>query len=148
MYQRILIATDGSELAQKGVDHGLALAKQLGAEIVVVTVSEPIVTGFDDALGWGGANSLSSEYQKSQDESAQKVLDQVRSKAEPLGLSLSTEHVRDRYAAEAIAETAQARACDLIVMASHGRRGLGRLLIGSQTQEVLTHCGVPVLVVR
>ena len=82
MYKRLLIATDGSELAQKGVDHGLALAQQLGAEIVVVTVSEPIVTGFDDALGWGGANSLSSEYQKSQDDSAHKVLEQVRAKAE------------------------------------------------------------------
>lgn len=148
MYRRILIATDGSELAQKGVQHGLNLAKQLGADIVVVTVSEPIVTGFDDALGWGGANSLSSEYQKSQDDVAQKILEQVRQQAEPLGMSFTPVHVRDRYAAEGIAETAQTRDCDLIVMASHGRRGLGRLLIGSQTNEVLTHCGVPVLVVR
>lgn len=148
MYQRILIATDGSELSQKGVDHGLALAKQLGADVVVVTVSEPIITGFDDALGWGGQNTLSSEYQKSQDDNAQKILEQVSRKAEPLGLSFSPVHVRDRYAAEGITDTAQSRQCDLIVMASHGRRGLGRLLIGSQTNEVLTHCGVPVLVVR
>lgn len=148
MYQRVLIATDGSELSQKAVDQGLTLATQLGAEIVVVTVSEPIITGFDDALGWGGQNTLASEYQKSQDENAQKILEHVTRKAEPLGLSFSPVHVRDRYAAEGITETAQSRNCDLIVMASHGRRGLGRLLIGSQTHEVLTHCGVPVLVVR
>lgn len=148
MYQRILIATDGSELSRKGVEQGLAMAGQLGASVIAVTVSEPIITGYDDALGWGGVNSLSSEYQKAQDDTAERILEQVRQQGTAAGLDVGTVHVRDRYAAEGIIETAQTRGADLIVMASHGRRGIGRLLIGSQTQEVLTHSTVPVLVVR
>ncbi len=148
MYQRILIATDGSDLSRKGVEQGLSMARQLGASVIVVTVSEPIVTGYDDALGWGGVNSLSSEYQKAQDDTAERILDQVRQQGTAAGVDVSTVHVRDRYAAEGIVETAEERKVDLIVMASHGRRGLGRLLIGSQTQEVLAHSPVPVLVIR
>lgn len=148
MYQRILIATDGSDLSRKGVEQGLSMARQLGASVIVVAVSEPIVTGYDDALGWGGVNSLSSEYQKAQDDTAERILDQVRQQGTAAGVDVSTVHVRDRYAAEGIVETAEERKVDLIVMASHGRRGLGRLLIGSQTQEVLAHSPVPVLVIR
>ncbi len=148
MYQRILIATDGSELAAKGIQHGLALARQLGAEVVAVTVSEPIITGYDDALGWGGANSLSSDYRKAQDDTAERILAQVTEQAAAMGVPVTGVHVRDRYAAEGIVETAQEQGCDLTVMTSHGRRGIGRLLLGSQTQEVLTHSQIPVLVVR
>ncbi len=148
MYQRILIATDGSELSMKGVEQGLVLASQLKAQVVVVTVSEPIVTGFDDALGWGAANRFSTEYQQARDEAAQRVFDAVAERAAAHGLALTPVHVRDRYAAEGIIEAAAEQKADLIVMTSHGRRGLGRLLIGSQTHEVLTHSQVPVLVVR
>lgn len=149
MYKQILIATDGSEVADKGVEQGLVLARQLQAEVVVVTVSEPIVTGFDDALAWSGTGSLSSEYQKSQDDAAQRIFEDVRQRARAAGVAdIVPVHVRDRYAAEGIIETAEARGSDLIVMTSHGRRGLGRLLIGSQTNEVLSRSKVPVLVVR
>lgn len=148
MYKRILIATDDSELAQKGVEHGLALAAQLQAQAAVVTVSEPLIAGAEDALGWGGAYNIAVEYQQAREEAARLLLEKVAEKAKRVGLSIEPVHVANRYAADGIIETAQAQRSDLIVMASHGRRGLGRMLLGSQTQEVLTRSQIPVLVVR
>jgi nucleotide-binding universal stress UspA family protein len=146
MYQRILIATDGSVFANKGLEHGLALARCLGSHVTVVTVSEPILAGHDDLLG--GLYSLHVEYGKAQDETARRILSEATATAEAMGLQATTLHVRDRQAAEGILETAHAHGSDLIVMASHGRRGMGRLLLGSQAGEVTTHSKVPVLVVR
>jgi len=148
MYRNILIATDGSELAGKGVEHGLTLASRLQARATVLTVSEPINTGFDDALGWSAVGTSMPEFQAAREEAARKVLDAAAAQAARAGVDLQVLHVADRYAAEAIVETAQRHGCDLIVMASHGRRALGRLLLGSQTSEVLARCGVPVLVIR
>lgn len=148
MYRNILIATDGSELAGKGVEHGLALASRLQARATVLTVSEPINTGFDDALGWSAVGTSMPEFQAAREEAARKVLDAAAAEAARAGVDLQVLHVADRYAAEAIVEAAQRHGCDLIVMASHGRRALGRLLLGSQTSEVLARCGVPVLVIR
>lgn len=148
MYRHILIATDGSELAGKGVEHGLALASKLQARATVLTVSEPINTGFDDALGWSAVGTSMPEFQAAREEAARKVLAGATAQAAGIGMDAATLHVADRYAAEAIVEAAEREGCDLIVMASHGRRALGRLLLGSQTSEVLARCGVPVLVIR
>ncbi len=148
MYRHILIATDGSELAGKGVEHGLALASKLQARATVLTVSEPINTGFDDALGWSAVGMSMPEFQTAREEAARKVLAAASAQATGIGMDAATLHVADRYAAEAIVEAAEREGCDLIVMASHGRRALGRLLLGSQTSEVLARCGVPVLVIR
>ena len=148
MYRHILIATDGSDLAGKGVQHGLALALQLQARATVLTVSEPVSTGFDDALGWSAVATSLPDFQKAREEAARKVLDGVTAQAQSAGIDPQLLHVADRYAAEAIVDTAEQQGCDLIVMASHGRRALGRLLLGSQTSEVLARCGVPVLVIR
>ena len=148
MYRHILIATDGSDLAGKGVQHGLALALQLQARATVLTVSEPVSTGFDDALGWSAVATSLPDFQKAREEAARKVLDGVTAQAQSAGIDPQLLHVADRYAAEAIVDTAEHEGCDLIVMASHGRRALGRLLLGSQTSEVLARCGVPVLVIR
>lgn len=148
MYRHILIATDGSERAAKGVEHGFALARQLQAKTTVLTVSEPINTGFDDALGWSAVATSLPDFQNARDEAARKVLDGVTAQAQHAGVEPQLLHVADRYAAEAIVDTAEQQGCDLIVMASHGRRALGRLLLGSQTSEVLARCGVPVLVIR
>jgi nucleotide-binding universal stress UspA family protein len=148
MYRHILIATDGSELAGKGVEHGLTLAARLQAHATVLTVSEPINTGFDDALGWSAVGTSMPEFQTAREEAARKVLAGASAQAGGIGVDATTLHVADRYAAEAIVETAERQGCDLIVMASHGRRALGRLLLGSQTSEVLARCGVPVLVIR
>lgn len=148
MYQKILIATDGSELACKGVEQGLALAALLHSSVVAVTVSEPVINVYDDGLGWSHAGVASSEYQQAIAAGARKILDAVVGKAAQAGVAATPLHVVERFAAEAIIEAAEAHGCDLIVMASHGRRGLGRLLIGSQTNEVLTRSKVPVLVIR
>ncbi|KFG88995.1 Universal stress protein [Sphingobium herbicidovorans NBRC 16415] len=149
MYNRILIATDGSEIAQKGVDHGLALAKTLGVEVTIITVTErfPVYTsgaGYD--LAWSGA--ALAEYSEGQTKVADSILAAAKQSAQRLGVTADTLHVPETEVAEAIITAAQERNCDLIVMASHGRRGLGRLMLGSKASEVLTHTDIPVLVVR
>lgn len=149
MYRHILISTDGSEVAQKGVDHGLSLAKTLGAKVTVVTVTEPFPFSATAAgAGWvPGPNDIST-YEEGQKEFAGKVLDRVKEAAAKLGVTVETHHVPNAHPAEAIVDVAKSEDCSLIVMASHGRRGLGRLILGSQTSEVLTYSPVPVLVVR
>lgn len=149
MYTNILIATDGSELAQKGVDHGLNLAKGLGSAVTFLNVSEPAPI-FASAGMYGPVATAEDlvAYQKAGEEYGAKVLGAAKAKAEEMGVEVETIHVEEMWAAEAINQIAQDQGCDLIVMASHGRRGLGRLILGSQTVEVLTNSQVPVLVVR
>jgi nucleotide-binding universal stress UspA family protein len=146
MYKHILISTDGSEVAQKGVDHGLALAKSLGARVTIVTVTErfPVYAGPD----WIPGPAEMEAWDGRQKEWATKVLADVKAAADRLGVVAETVHVADAQPADAIIATANKGPCDLIVMASHGRRGLRRLLLGSQTSEVLVSSPVPVLVVR
>lgn len=146
MYKHILIATDGSELARKGVDHGLSLAKSLDARVTVVTVTEsfPIYAG----EGWAlGADDL-ERYDAEQARFAEELFEPIKAAAAKLGIACDTRHVPRRRPAEAILEVAAEQGCSLIVMASHGRRGLSRLLLGSQTSEVVSHSPLPVLVVR
>ena len=145
MYKHILIATDGSELAGKAVATGFALARQLGSQITAVTVTEPwtvVVTG-EATFGFPV-----DEYEKAADESASRILAGVSKLAHKADVRCTTLHAKDQFPADGIVETAKANQCDLIIMASHGRRGLGRLLLGSQTVKVLTHSTVPVLVCR
>ena len=146
MYERILIPTDGSEVAQKGVDHGLSLAKSVGAKVTVVTVTErfPVQAGPD----WIPGPAEIADYDARQMEWATKVLGEIKVAADRLGVDAETVHVPEAQPAEAIIATANKRHCNLIVMASHGRRGLRRLLLGSQTSEVLVGSPVPVLVVK
>jgi nucleotide-binding universal stress UspA family protein len=146
MYKHILIATDGSEVARKGVDHGLSLAKSLGAKATIVMVTErwPVYAGPE----WMPGPTEMAEYEARQKEAATTVLSDVKAAADRLGIAAETVHVPEALPAEAIVATATERHCDLIVMASHGRRGLRRLLLGSQTSEVLVSSPVPVLVVR
>ena len=149
MYKKILIASDGSELAQKGVAHGLELAKGLGATVTFVTVSEPF-----PALAWGGAMAgyvAADElvnYEESARKYARELLDKCKAEADAKGVGSKSIHVENRTPAEAILEVAASEACELIVMASHGRRGIGRLVLGSQTAEVVSLTQIPVLVVR
>jgi nucleotide-binding universal stress UspA family protein len=146
MYKHILISPDGSEVAQKGVDHGLSLAKALGARVTVVTVTEryPI----DPGAHWIPGPGDMAAWDARQKEWAARVLADVTTAAGRLSVAAETVHVPDAQAAEAILATANKSQCDLIVMASHGRRGLRRLLLGSQTSEVLVSSPVPVLVIR
>ncbi|HEY4169031.1 MAG TPA: universal stress protein [Reyranella sp.] len=146
MYKHILISTDGSEVAQKGVDHGLSLAKALGARVTVVTVTEryPLYASPE----WIPGPDEIEAYDTRQREGATQVLADVKAAADRLGVAAEIIHVPDAQPAEAIIATAKEHDCSLIVMASHGRRGLRRLLLGSQTSEVLVGSPVPVLVIR
>ena len=149
MYTHLLVATDGSELAQKGVSHGLNLAKALGAKVTLLTVTEPFpVYGSASAVGWVPDGNDIAAYESGQEEAARATLAKASEAAATLGVVADTVHVPNARPAEAIVETAGKYGCNLIVMASHGRRGLGRMLLGSQTAEVVSHSPLPVLVVR
>ena len=145
MYKHILIATDGSELAGKAVAAGFALARQLEAKVTAVTVTEPWTALVPGDIGIAFPVD---EYEKSSSENATHILASVSKLARKADIECATVHAKDQYPAEGILETARTNNCDLIVMASHGRRGLGRLLLGSQTVKVLTHSMVPVLICR
>ncbi len=145
MYKHILIATDGSELAGKAVAQGLDLAKALGAKATVVTVTEPWTAA---AYGTIPTPSLIDSYDSASAENATRILASVAEVAKTKQIACDALHVADRYPVEGILETAKDKGCDLIVMASHGRRGIARLLLGSETIRVLTLSPVPVLVIR
>jgi nucleotide-binding universal stress UspA family protein len=145
MFKHILIATDGSELAQKAVTEGLELAKGTGARITVINVTEPWVAV---APGEIAMAFPIKEYDESVTANAAQILSAVETQAKALDVACTTLHVKDQFPAEGIVDTATQRGCDLIVMASHGRRGLMRFLLGSQAIKVLTHSAIPVLVCR
>ena len=145
MYKHILVATDGSELGGIAVAAGFDLARQLGAQVMVVTVTEPWTAV---VIGEPGFGFPVEGYVKSTNESAARVLSGVTKLARKADLRCTTLHAKDQYPAEAILEAAKENGCDLIVLASHGRRGLGRLLLGSVAVKVLAHATVPVLVCR
>jgi nucleotide-binding universal stress UspA family protein len=145
MYRNLLIATDGSELADKGVTHGLALAKALGAKVTVVTVSDPWTIYM---TGEVGATFPVEAYVRACEASASAILAAVAKRAEAMGVACEKRYVKDEFPAEGILETAKNEGSDLIVMASHGRSGVQRLLLGSQANKVVTHSTVPVLVCR
>jgi nucleotide-binding universal stress UspA family protein len=149
MYANILLSTDGSDVARKGVEHGIALAKSLNAKAIVITVTEPqpVDYGSGHASGWVPSQEEVDLFNAACKEHADKVLNQARAMAEQIGISAELLHVPNAYPAAAIVETAKSKGCDLIVMASHGRRGLRKLLLGSQTSEVLVNGLVPVLVI-
>ena len=149
MYANILMSTDGSAVARKGLEHGIALAKALNAKATVITVTEPLPVdyggGFDS--GWIPSQEESDRFDAACKEHASKVLDEARTVAKQIGFSAEFLHVPNAHPAAAIIETATSKGCDLIVMSSHGHRGLRKLLLGSQTSEVLVNGTVPVLVV-
>ncbi|MHC2625636.1 nucleotide-binding universal stress UspA family protein [Bradyrhizobium huanghuaihaiense] len=150
MYTRILLSTDGSDVARNGIKHGIALAKALKAKVTVIAVTEslPIDYGSGHASGWIPSQQEIDSFDAACKERAGKLLDEARAMAEQAGLSAELLHVPNAHPATAIIETAKSGGCDLIVMGSHGRRGLKKLFLGSQTSEVLADGSVPVLVVH
>jgi nucleotide-binding universal stress UspA family protein len=145
MYANILLSTDGSDLARNGVKHGMDLAKALNAKVTVINVTEPVLL----ADYWSGVSQEEVDrFDAARKEHADKVLDEARAMAKQIGVTAELLHVPNAHPATAIVETAKSRGCDLIVMASHGHRGLRKLFLGSQTSEVLADGSVPVLVVR
>ena len=147
MYKRILVPTDGSPLSQKAVRSAVDLASSIGAEVVAMNVVPRYPLSFFE----GGANVSPAEIariEKQWAERGQAVADAVGKVAEKAGVKAKAITVRSDLVAEAILSAARKNKCDLVVMASHGRKGLKRLLLGSETQHVLTHGQIPVLVLR
>ncbi len=147
MYQRILVATDGSKLSQKAVAHAMDLADLTGAELVALQV----VPRYPLTYFEGGMVVAMSEVNRIEKEwvaEAQQAVNAVKSAGQKKTVKVKALTVKSDLIAETIMATAKRSKCDLIVMASHGRKGLKRLLLGSETQHVLTHSTIPVLVLR
>ena len=145
MYKNILIATDGSDLATTAVKHGVDFAKEIGAKVTAVTVTEPFHVL---SLAPTQLEYTRAEYRKDSEARAKKVLSSVSAAAASAGVSCETLHVEHEHPYQAIIDTAASKGCDLIVMASHGRRGVAAVVLGSETVKVLTHSKIPVLVYR
>ncbi|MCU0942041.1 MAG: universal stress protein [Hydrogenophaga sp.] len=147
MYKRILVATDGSKLSQKAVEHALGLADLTGAEVVALKV----VPRYPQTYFEGGVALAASEVariEKQWQTDAMETVNAVKSAGQKREVKVKPVTAKGDLIAEAVIATAKRQKCDLIVMASHGRRGLKRLLLGSETQQVLTHSHIPVLVLR
>jgi nucleotide-binding universal stress UspA family protein len=145
MHRHILIPTDGSELSQNAVDYGMALAKSVNAKVTVLTVSMPFHAF---AVEPGMVTDTPEQHAKRMATLAAKYLNVAKEAALAAGVSCETMHVEHDHPYLAIIDTATQKSCDLIVMASHGRRGISAVVLGSETTKVLTHSTIPVLVVR
>jgi nucleotide-binding universal stress UspA family protein len=147
MYTNILVATDGSTLSKKAIANALALAEFHGASLIAVKV----VPRFAQAYLVGSIPVNIGEIEKiekSWSDQAHKELDKVAKDAKAKQVDVKTVVVKSDSVSDALVATAKKNKVDLIVMASHGRRGIKRLLLGSETQQVLTHTTIPVLVMR
>lgn len=149
MFKTLLIAVDGSDLGDKALAAGIALARANGAKITILTATDPVSTG----IGSGGfgtidAGHIIARLEENYTTQAKKLLDASRARVEAEGIAVETLHAARQRPADAILATAQTAGIDTIVMGSHGRRGLGRLLLGSQAAEVLARAEIPVLIVK
>ena len=147
MYKRILIATDGSPLSDKAVEHGLALAALSGATVVALKV----VPRYPRSYFEGGMPVDANDVKRIETQwgnAAQAMVDGVKAQGSAEGVTVKAIVAKSDLVAEAVISAAKKHKCDMIVMASHGRKGIKRLLLGSETQHVLTHSHIPVLVLR
>ena len=147
MYKRIFLATDGSHLSHKAEQSAIAMAAAFHAELLVVkVVPHYIQTYFEGSFAVSDVDSKKIEEQWVQ--TAQKVLDKVQTEAAALGVNANTLVIKSDDIAKGLIDQAEQFKAELIVMASHGRKGIKRLLLGSETMTVLTHVKIPVLVLR
>jgi nucleotide-binding universal stress UspA family protein len=147
MYQRILVATDGSALSKKAVRSAIDLAAAVDAELVVLHVVPRYPTSYFEG-GIGISPQDVARTEKRWHDSGQAVVDTAAKAAETAGVKVKGVVTQSDWVADSVLATAKKHKCDLVVMASHGRRGIKRVLLGSETQHVLTHGSVPVLVLR
>lgn len=147
MYKRILVATDGSDLSRAAVHSAIELAAAVGAELVALyVVPRYPVSYFEGGLAISMDDIARTEKQWS--DKGQAVVDAVQQSAQAAGVTARAVVAQSDLVAESIMATANKHSCDLVVMASHGRKGIQRVLLGSETQHVLTHSTIPVLVLR
>ena len=144
MYTRILVPTDGSDISRRAVQTACSLAKLCGARIVVLSVKSP--------FPYSAISEMQpvppQEFYDAQERMTSGWVQEAQAIAQEAGVPCEGFALESLHPWEGIIEQAKAQACDLIVMASHGRLGLSALLLGSETTRVLTHCPLPVLVVR
>ncbi len=138
MFKHVLIPTDGSELSEAAIGRGVAFAKAMGARVTGVTVSRPFLLIAD----------RKDEYSANAEKHAQQRLKAIAEAAGVSSVSFQAVHLFSENPYQAIIDTANDRGCDVISMASHGRRGMSAVLLGSETLKVLTHSKIPVLVWR
>ena len=148
MYKHILVPTDGTKLSDKAIRSAVDLAAIVGAKLTGLHVLPPYnlaISGYEIAPV---VVVSPAEYRKASAKAAKSALDKVEKAARAAGVTFASLSVTDEHPWEAIVRSATDRKCDLIVMASHGRRGISAVLLGSETQKVLTHSKLPVIVVR
>jgi len=145
VYKHILIPTDGSPLSETAVRQGIALARAVSARVTALTVSIPFHSiSLDPVM----VSDTPAQYEKDSQALAEKALGVARGEAAAAGVACETVRLIHEQPYQAIIDTARSRGCDLIFMASHGRRGMAALMLGSETNKVLTHSKIPVLVSR
>ena len=146
MYRKILLPTNGSTLCRSAVQRGLEMAKILGASVVgfhAIPATSYLI--YTEA---GPSDVLAEQFERDAMARGQKLVDEVEAQARAAGVACDSLLLTNDHPWEAIIEAAATKGCDLIFMASHGRRGLSALLLGSETARVLTHTTIPVLVYR
>jgi nucleotide-binding universal stress UspA family protein len=148
MFKNILVPTDGSALSNKAITVATALAKIHKAKLTAIHVSAPYSPPSGDGIIYYPESFSPQEYRKAMEAKAQKALGKVVAAAAAAKVPCATISTFDDQPWAAIIAAAKKKRCDLIVMASHGRRGLTGLLLGSETNKVLTHSRTPVLVCR
>ncbi len=148
MYKRILVPTDGSKLSSKAVKHALQLAKSVGAKMTALHVCAVYRPMLDDGFAVTPLSAYKKRFEAESIKRSNLLLAAVKSGARAAGVECDDVTVISDFPYDAIIKQAKKAKCDLIVMASHGRRGLQSLLLGSETSKVLTHSTIPVLVVR
>ena len=146
MYKRILVATDGTKLSDRAVVHALRLAKAVGAKVTAFFAAPEVHEGYRDGVLYPTLSKREAAAQLAR--MAQQVFDPVRKRAASTGVALDFVQTRSDAPWHAILAAARTAKADVIVMASHGRRGLSAVLLGSETNKVLTHSTIPVIVVR
>jgi nucleotide-binding universal stress UspA family protein len=145
MFQHILIATDGSLLSESALDKAMDLAREAGAKVTVVAATEPFNVFSADSTQ---LTETKASYEKHIKAEAARWLAEAERKAKTLGVRCTVVQVEQQHPYRAIIDVAKKQRCDLIAMASHGRRGVSALVLGSETTKVLTHSSIPVLVYR
>jgi nucleotide-binding universal stress UspA family protein len=146
MYKRILIATAGTALSRTAIEQGVALARLSGATIIGCHVTPPVVTSYGEPVRM--PPETEKEFLQETELWGKKCLEEIAKAATKAGVSYKLDQPRGPSPAEALLDIARKEKYELIVMASHGRRGLAKLLLGSETTEVLTRSHVPVLITR
>ena len=147
MYQRILVATDGSDISRAAVASAIALAKAVQAELVALYVVPRYPVSYFEGGMTVSVDDI-SRTEKQWNDQGQAVVDAVQLEAKAHGVAATALVIQSDLVAESIISATKKHDCDLVVMASHGRKGIKRILLGSETQHVLTHSIVPVLVLR